>query len=116
MLAIFSSALSILWVGLAFGLIPLPDDPDGKGRLVLVVAIDMILFILGVIALVRAMRHRRPWLIASVIIAVPVVHWIGSLIGGEFSILFFLVPAVLLVTLTLVQEVRNIFMQRPHAP
>jgi hypothetical protein len=114
-MTISASVLSLVWMGLAFGWIPLPGDADGKGRLVLIVAIDLILFILGVIALIRAMRRHQSWLIASVIILVPIVHWIGSAVAGEASILFFLVPGILLIAVTCIQQRWNALMQRRHA-
>jgi len=95
MIAALASLLSLLWVAFAFGYIPGLGEPEANGGsgLLVALAIDVIVLVLGITAVVLAARGRYPWPVAIVFALAPVVHFLGSCVG-EIRILFFTIPCL----------------------
>ena len=109
MIAILASLISTAWLVLLF--VPLPNDPDVEGRLVLLVGLDIILFHFGVVALVLAARRRYSWRIATLITATPLLHWLGSALD-VLGVVLIVVPSILILVFTGAQTIRRF---RSHA-
>ena len=116
MFGLTACAISIAWVALAFGWIPLPGDEDGKLRLDLIIILDALLFGLGVFGVIRGVRRRKSWLLAAVVVCVPLVHFAGSAVQGERVILFFALPTLAIMVFTVWDLAQRLFTRRRHAP
>lgn len=115
MFGLTASGLSLLWLALAFGWLPLPGDNDGKLRLLLIIILDVLLFGLGAFGLIRDLRHRKSWLFAAVVLCAPVVHFAGSAVHGEKVILFCVLPTLAIMVFTVLDLVQRLFTKRRHA-
>ncbi len=109
MIAILASVISAVWLVLLF--VPLPNDPDGEGRLVLLVGVDVVLFLIGIVALILAARRRCSWFVASLIAITPLLHWLGSTLD-VLGAIFIVVPSILVLIVTGAQQLRKF---RSHA-
>jgi len=116
MFGLTASTISLLWLALAFGWLPLPGEDDGKLRLLLVVILDVLLFGLGVFGVIRSFRHRKSWLLAVVVLCAPLVHFAGSAVQGEQVILFFAWPTLAILVVTVGDVVYRLFTRRRHVP
>jgi hypothetical protein len=116
MFGVTASTISLLWLALAFGWIPLLGDDDGKLRLLLVIILDVLLFGLGVFGVIRGLRHRKSWLLGAVVLCAPLVHLAGSAVQGEQVILFFAAPTLAIMVLTGGDIAQRLFTRRRHVP
>lgn len=104
MIAILAALISAAWLVLLF--VPLPNDPDGEGRLVLLVGIDIILLLIGIVALILAGCRRYSWRIAALIAATPLLHGLGSLLD-VLGIVFIVVPSILILVCIGIQQFKE---------
>ena len=109
MIAWVASLISAAWLVLLF--VPLRNDPDGEGRLVLLVGVDIILFLCGIVALVLAAQRRYSWRIAALIAATPLLHWLGSALD-VLGVVFTVIPSILILVFTGAHQLRRF---RSHA-
>jgi hypothetical protein len=112
MIAALASLLSLLWVAFAFGYIPGPGGSEADGGLWVALAIDVIVLVLGITAVVLAVRGRYPWPVAIVFALAPVVHLIGSFFG-EIRILFFFVPCLVVVGASIAYFIHRYVLRSP---
>jgi hypothetical protein len=114
MIALAVLILSLLWLGFAFGYIPGPGDGMSDSGLWIALGIDVVILILGVIAVVLAARRRFSWPMAIVFVTGPLIHFAGSF-AGEIRVLFFEFPLAAVIVVVVVHYVRSFFRGSPHA-
>jgi hypothetical protein len=108
MIAILASIISTIWmVVLLTQFTPFQNDPERVGALVLLIAFDGILFLLGVITLILATKKRYPWRIAALITVTPLLHWLGSMID-VLGVVVIVVPSVLILLTTGLRQFRKL--------
>jgi hypothetical protein len=88
MIALTVLILSLLWIGFDFGIIPGPGDAMSHSGQWIALGIDVVTFVLGIIAVALASRRRFSWPMAIVFVTSPLIHFIGNFVG-EIRILFF---------------------------
>ena len=78
MIAFAVLILSLLWIGFAFGYIPGPGDAMSDNGLWIALGIDIVILVLGIIAVVLASRRRFAWSVAMVFVTGPLIHFAGQ--------------------------------------
>jgi len=107
MIAIFASLISVIWMAILFTqFTPFSNDPERVGSLVLLIAIDAFLLLLGVIALVLAARRRYSWRIAALIAVTPFLHWLGSIMDVLGAVVI-VVPSILILLFTGARQLKK---------
>src|SRR5438445_13576254 len=81
MIAFAVLILSLLWIGFAFGYIPGPGDAMSDNGLWIALGIDIVILVLGIIAVVLASRRRFAWSVAMVFVTGPLIHFAGNFAG-----------------------------------
>ena len=112
MIAILASVLSLAWLAVLFTqFTPFSHDPDRVGSLLLLVAIDVVVFLLGLVSLAMAARRVYSWRIAALFAATPLLHWLGSTLDAIGGVII-VVPSCLILVVVGVQQIRT---RRSHA-
>lgn len=62
----------------------------GEGLLIVVCAIDLVIFLLGIVAVVLAYKRRYPWRVAIAVIVTPLLHLVGTGLGPMAALVIFI--------------------------
>ena len=113
MIAFAVLILSLLWIGFAFGYIPGPGDAMSDNGLWIALGIDIVILVLGIIAVVLASRRRFAWSLAMAFVTGPLIHFAGNFVG-EIRILFFEFPCAAVIVVIMGHYGRRLFQRSPH--
>jgi hypothetical protein len=113
MIALAVLVLSVLWIGFAFGYIPGLGDVMSDSGLWIALGLDIIILVLGVIAVVLASRRHFSWPLAIVFVSGPLIHFAGNFVG-EIRIVFFAAPCVAVIVAVMAHYLRRFCRSSPH--
>jgi hypothetical protein len=103
-LSIIAMFMALVWVAVFFFKLPsVVRDPDGEGALFAVILLDIIILIIGLIAAIVSRKRSVSLLVTFGILAIPVMHSIGSFSEPPFSVLCFFAPIILLLFIVIIK-------------
>jgi hypothetical protein len=92
-LSILTVVLLIGWLWLAFRGLPRGTyDPDGELWVAVLVLLDAVVFLIGIILGVAAVKHRASWWIAIAILAVPIMHLLSCCTCNPLDMVLMIFP------------------------
>jgi hypothetical protein len=105
MLEFIASTLSIIWMLIAWAVL-FGHVSVEEGNLLVLIALDALLLLVGAVALVHALRRKREWLFAFLICVTPLVHGEGAMIERYRSLTLF-IPSALIVVVAIVRRIQK---------
>jgi hypothetical protein len=106
MIALIASILSVAWMLLAYAMMRGHISVE-EGNLLVPIGLDLLLLLVGIVAVIQAIRHRYPWTLALLICTTPLFHGAAGMLEGYRTFGFF-VPSTLIIVLVIREQLKRL--------
>jgi hypothetical protein len=106
MVPLIASVLSVGWMLIAYAMLCGYVGVE-EGNLLLPIALDLCLLLVGIFAVIRAIRRRQGWILTVLICFAPLFHAAGALVEYYRPFALF-VPSALIVVLAISEQIKRL--------